>query len=102
MLKTISSSDLRSRIKRVLSEVEYGQAEYVVEKFGEPAAAIVKMADFLLLRVLRQQQTVAGLREAVERIRERSTPWDAEELEALVEEARAEFYQARSGQDHAD
>ncbi len=34
MLKSISASDLRAQIKRILNEVGYGQAMYVVEKFG--------------------------------------------------------------------
>jgi len=96
MLKTISSSDLRTRIKRVLNEVEYGQAEYVVEKFGEPAAAIVSIADFLLLKALRRQTPGKDLREVVERVRMRMAPKDLEDLEPLVEQARNEFYQLRS------
>ena len=102
MLKTISSSDLRARIKRVLNEVEYGQAEYIVEKFGEPAVAIVNMADFLLLRALRRQKPGKELREVVERIRMRITPQDAEDLDPLIEQARSEFYQLRSGQADGD
>ena len=96
MLKTISSSDLRTRIKRVLSEVEYGQAEYIVEKFGEPAVAIVSIGDYLLLKALRRQPPGRELREVVDRVRRRMTPKDVEELEPLVEQARNEFYQAWS------
>ena len=50
MLKSISASDLRAQIKRILNEVGYGQTEYVVEKFGEPIAAVISMADFRLLQ----------------------------------------------------
>jgi hypothetical protein len=39
MLKTISTTELRAEIKRVLNEVGYGQSQYLVEKFGEPTAA---------------------------------------------------------------
>jgi prevent-host-death family protein len=46
VIKTVSTSDLRAQIRRVLDEVIYGQAEYVIEKFGKPAAAIVSMEDF--------------------------------------------------------
>lgn len=45
-VKTVTSSDLRTNIKRVLNEVEYGTEQYVIEKFGEPTAAIISMEDF--------------------------------------------------------
>jgi len=97
MLKTISSSDLRAHIKRVLNEVGYGQAQYIVEKFGEPTAAIVSLEDFHLLQAARQQQATASLREVVAGIRARSRGLDSGELDALIEEARAEFHHLHSG-----
>jgi prevent-host-death family protein len=100
MLKTISSSDLRARIKRVLNEVGYGQAQYIVEKFGEPTAAIVSMEDFRLLQAARQQQAAASVQEIVADIRARSRDLDPAELDALIEEARAEFHHRQTG--HAD
>ncbi len=98
MLKTISSSDLRAQIKRVLNEVAYGRAQYIVEKFGEPTAAIVSMDDFRLLQSIRQQQAVSKFREVIDDIRARNRGLDADELDALIEEARAESYQLRSRQ----
>lgn len=98
MLKTISSSDLRAQIKRVLNEVGYGQVLYIVEKFGEPTAAIISMEDFHLLRAARQQQATASLREIIAGIRARGQQLDSDELDALIEEARAEFYHLRSSQ----
>lgn len=50
MLKTISASELRAQIRDVLNEVIYGQVEYVIEKFGEPAAVIISIEDFRLLQ----------------------------------------------------
>jgi prevent-host-death family protein len=101
MLKTISSSDLRAQIKRVLNEVGYGQVLYIVEKFGEPTAAIISMEDFHLLQAARQQQATASLRslrEIIAGIRARGQQLDSDELDALIEEARAEFYHLRSSQ----
>ena len=98
MLKTISSSDLRAQIKRVLNEVGYGQVLYIVEKFGEPTAAIISMEDFRLLQAARQQQATASLREIIVGIRARSQQLDPDELDALIEEARTEFYHLRSSQ----
>jgi len=99
--KSISSSDLRSQIKRVLNEVGYGQAQYIVEKFGEPTAAIVSLEDFRLLQSIRQQQATSSLRELIAGIRTRSGQVDAGELDDLIEEARAEFYQLQTRQPHA-
>jgi prevent-host-death family protein len=101
MLKTISSSDLRAQIKRVLNEVGYGQTQYVVEKFGEPTAAIVSMEDFRLLQAAREQQATASLQEVVASIRARSRqlePLGEQELDTLIEEARTEFYRLQSSQ----
>ena len=92
MVKTISSSDLRSRIRHVLNEVGYGDAQYVVEKFGEPAAAIISVDDFRLLQQVKAEQAAASLRQRLEELRARTEQVDVEELDALIEEARAAFY----------
>jgi prevent-host-death family protein len=93
MLKTISSSDLRSQIRRVLDEVGYGQAQYVVEKFGEPAAAIISMEDFRLLEAAREQQATLSLQELLADLRTRGEELKPGELDSLIKEAREEFYQ---------
>jgi prevent-host-death family protein len=97
MLRTISTTDLRAEIKRVLNEVGYGQAQYVVEKFGEPTAAIINLEDFYLLQALKQQQAASRLRATLANIRARNRQLDPGELEALIEEARADFYHGRGG-----
>lgn len=97
MLKTISASDLRAQVKQVLNEVEYGQAQYIVAKFGEPTAAIVSMDDFRLLQQIRQRQTAKSLREVVAELRLRARDLDPAELDALVEEARSDFYNRMRG-----
>lgn len=97
MLKTISASDLRAQAKRVLNEVEYGQAQYIVVKFGEPTAAIVSMDDFRLLQQIRQRQAANSLREVVAELRLRARDLDPAELDALVEEARSDFYNRMRG-----
>jgi prevent-host-death family protein len=99
MLKTISSSELRAQIKRVLNEVGYGQVLYIVEKFGEPTAAIISMEDFRLLQAARQQQATVSLREIIAGIRAGGQQLDSDELNALIEEARAEFYHRSSQAD---
>lgn len=92
MLKTISTSELRAQIKRVLNEVGYGQVQYVVEKFGEPAAAIINLEDFRLLQAAKRQEATASLKQTLAGIRARNQQVDAEGLAALIEEARTEFF----------
>ena len=100
MLKTISTTDLRTEIKRVLNEVGYGQAQYVVEKFGEPAVAIINLEDFRLLQEIKEQQAASSLREILAGIRARGRDVDSQELNTLIEEARVEYHRQRS--DRAD
>ena len=100
MLKTISTSDLRTHVKRVLNEVGYGGVQYLVEKFGEPTAAIISVEDYQLLQSAKRQQAAASLRGSLARIRTRSQGLDPEELDALIEGARAEFYQMQSAGSH--
>jgi prevent-host-death family protein len=102
MLKVISSSDLRAQIKRVLNEVGYGQSQYIVEKFGEPTAAIVSMEDLRLIQAARQQQAAASLQQIVAGIRARSRGLDPDELNTLIEEARADFYDLQGGRSDAN
>ncbi|MCS7282894.1 MAG: type II toxin-antitoxin system prevent-host-death family antitoxin [Anaerolineae bacterium] len=102
MLKTISSSELRTQIRRVLNEVGYGRAIYVVEKFGEPTAAIISMEDFRLLQAIRQRETAERLREVIARVRARSRDLPLEELDALIEEARADFHRRKGHRSDAD
>jgi len=98
MLKTISSSDLRAQIKRVLNEVGYGQTEYVVEKFGEPIVAIISVQDFQMLQAIKQQQATTSLQEVITHIRRRNESLDPVELNELIAEARADFYHSQSNQ----
>lgn len=96
MLKSISSSDLRAKVAQVLNEVVYGQHLYVIEKFGEPAAAIINMEDFRLLQQLKQWQDNSLLRDMIANLRQRGQSLDAAELDLLVESAREEFHQQQT------
>lgn len=86
MSKKISVSTLRAQIKRILNEVGYGQTEYIVEKFGEPTAAIISMEDYLLLQEAKQNYTAS------------SEPGNAfvNKLTLIQETLQASGYQARS------
>jgi len=93
MPRTISSSELRVQLKRILNEVGYGQTHYVVERFGEPTVAIVSVEDLRLLQAIKERQAKTTLRETIASIRKRGAAVDADELDAIVEEARADFYE---------
>jgi prevent-host-death family protein len=94
--KTITSSDLRTHLKQVLNEVGYGGVQYVVEKFGEPTAAIVSIEDYRMLQEARRRQAGDSLRGVLAALRARNRELDADEMDGLIEEARAEFYRVRS------
>ena len=59
------------------------------------------MEDFRLLQSIRQQQATSSLREVIAQIRTRSGQVDSNELNGLIEAARAEFYQLQSRQPDA-
>jgi prevent-host-death family protein len=98
MLKVISTTDLRTEIRRVLNEVGYGQAEYVVERFGEPIAAIISLEDFRLLQAIKRQRAASTLRQTLASIRAQAWEIDPVVVDALIEEARTDFYRQRSDQ----
>lgn len=99
MIKTISTSDLRAQLKEVLNQIAYGHVEYLVEKFGEPTVAIISVEDYRLLQEARRQRTTASLREVIAQVRSQQANLDESELNALIDEARADFHrsQSRSG-----
>jgi prevent-host-death family protein len=84
MLKTISTTELRAEIKRVLNEVGYGQSQYLVEKFGEPTAAIINLEDFRLLQAVKERQAAGSLRETLAGIRQRGEDLAPGELDKLI------------------
>lgn len=85
MTKTITASDLRGRIRTVLNEVGLGRVEYIVEKFGEPVAAVIGMEDYRLLQVLKERAKVTPTPSVFER-----------ELEAIHAMLAANGHQTRT------
>lgn len=84
MQKSISASELRAHIKEVINEVGYSQADYIVEKFGQPVAALINIQDFRLLQQVKQAQETVGENQF------------APKLQAIREELLAGGYQPRS------
>ncbi len=93
MQRTISATHLRTRIKKVINEVGYGQNQYVIEKFGEPTAAIINMDDYALLQAIRQPSVSASFATVLDDIRFRNENIDLNEINMLVEEARLAFFE---------
>ena len=92
MPRVISSSELRTGIKHILNEVGYGQKQYIIERFGEPTAAVISIEDLRLLQTIKEQQAKTSLRETIADMRVRGNNLNADELDALIEEARSDFY----------
>lgn len=101
MTEVISSSQLRSEIKRVLNEVGYGQSEYIIERFGEPTAALISIDDLRLLQAAKKKQGKASLQQTIDMLRARSDEVDPNELDNLIEEARADFYEGQNLEENA-
>ena len=57
---------------------------------------ILFQKDFRLLQIAREQQSVASVKEIVADIRARGQGLEPDELNDLIEEARAEFYYRQS------
>ena len=95
MQRTISATNLRTRIKRVINEVGYGQNQYVVEKFGEPAAAIINIDDYALLQAIRQPAVADAFSDVLDNMRLRNQDIDLDEINILVEEARSIFFESQ-------
>lgn len=62
----------------------------------DQACPIISVEDFRFLQTARQQQATASLREVIAGVRARNRQLNPEELDNLIEEARAEFYNLRS------
>lgn len=101
MTEVISSSQLRSEIKRVLNEVGYGQSQYIIERFGEPTAALISIDDLRLLQAAKKKQSKASLQQTIDLLRSHGGEIDPSELDSLIEEARSDFYDGQNLDENA-
>lgn len=92
MIKSISSTDLRAQAAKVLNDVSYGQSLYVIEKHGQPSAAIINMQDFRLLQQIKESAEADEFFTMLETIRQRADSVSPGELAELIEEARADYW----------
>ncbi|MCS7226459.1 MAG: hypothetical protein NZ821_05635 [Gloeomargarita sp. SKYB31] len=66
------------------------------------AGELEMLKDFRLLQAIRQRETAERLREVIARVRARSRDLPLKELDALIEEARADFHRRKGHQSDAD
>lgn len=93
---TLSVTETRAQLSRLLNEVSRGETRVIVEKNGVPVAAVVTARDLERLQIFEAE--IQRNLELMERIREPFKDVPPEELEAEVaraiqevrEEARAE------------
>jgi prevent-host-death family protein len=83
MEKSINSSSLRSRLSPVLDDVQFNWDNYIIERNGRPAAAIVPINVYENWKQSRER-----FFEIVEEIQEANKDADPNEVMALVLEAQ--------------
>ncbi len=109
MERTISASELKNTLGAVLREVRNDKESVVIEQRGVPAAAIISIEDFRLLREAKEQQRRAELLDEFRQLRasliERQKGMSPEEAErqanefgdaimdAVIERERSRFEQ---------
>jgi hypothetical protein len=89
-------------VRRDLNEVGHGRAQYIIDKLGEPTAAIVSMGDSDLLQAAKRRQVTESLQQLLAQIHERGRDIEPQELDAFVEEARAELCRTQDGEGGLD
>ena len=91
MSKTITTSALREQIRTVLDEVAFGGNHYVIERNGQPVAALICLDDLRLLESTRRLLDKRSLQDTLAGIRSRGASLSESELDTLIEEARTEY-----------
>lgn len=86
----IHASEIRNRIGEILARVRYGREHVLVERRGQPVAAIIGIEEYDHLLQLRRQQEADERRQRFQAIRASAVQNDLSEEQAfqLTEEAR--------------
>ncbi len=86
----IHASEIRNRIGEILARVRYGREHVLVERRGQPVAAIIGIEEYDELLQLRRQQEADERRQRFQAIRASALQNDLSEEQAfqLTEEAR--------------
>jgi prevent-host-death family protein len=90
MPKTVSASEAKNNLGSLLKWVGKDDESVIVENRGAPAAAIISIAEYEQLQVLkekaRREEALAGLRQLRAQIQERNKDLTLEEADAIADE----------------
>ena len=92
MTKTITTSVLREQIRTILDEVGFGTTQYVIERNGQPIAALISLDELHLLQSTQRLLAKRSLQDTLATVRSRGADLSEAELDALIEEARTEYH----------
>ena len=70
MLKSVSSSEAKSRFGELLKWTTENQDKVIVKLYGEPTAVIISYAEYEELERLRKQEQKRKVLEALDRLRD--------------------------------
>jgi PHD/YefM family antitoxin component YafN of YafNO toxin-antitoxin module len=95
MVKIIDIGDLTDvkYLRQVLDDIRKNEYQYIIEKNGQPQAALLSLDDLELLRKARflKERTWDNLFENLRRVHARNLTFSAEEVETDVDEAIKEL-----------
>jgi prevent-host-death family protein len=98
MPKTVSASEAKNNLGTLISWVRKDDESVIVENRGAPAAAIISIAEYEKLQVLkekaRREEALAELRKLRAELEERQKDMTEEEANALVEEISRDVMEA--------
>ncbi|CAN5883428.1 hypothetical protein BH24CHL4_BH24CHL4_16630 [soil metagenome] len=90
MPKTISASEAKNNLGSLIRWIRSDNESVIVENRGAPAAAILSIAEYERLQVLkekaRREEALAELRQLTAELEEKQKDMRVEEANALVEE----------------
>jgi prevent-host-death family protein len=90
MARTVSASEAKSNLGTLISWVRKGDESVIVENRGAPAAAIISIAEYENLQILkekaRREEALANLRRLRDEIQERTKDLTDQERDALIKE----------------
>jgi prevent-host-death family protein len=98
MPKTVSASEAKNNLGTLIGWVRKDDESVIVENRGAPAAAIISIAEYENLQVLkekaRREEALAELRKLRAELEERQKDMTEEEANALVEEISRDVMEA--------
>jgi len=95
MNRIIGVTELQRRFRSVFDEVVKDKISYILTRGSRPEAVIIPYDDYLRSQKLNEEEVLARFDAAVERMRQHSSQYSDEEVEADIEAAIREVRDAR-------